>query len=133
MDRIIAKVNKTDTCWLWTGSTRNPNGYGAVKIDGKVVSVHRLFYSKYKGHIPEKMLVSHTCDNKLCVNPDHLILITAKENYNKGLEKGTIKYQKNEHLKKHPSLSAYRNGCRCDGCKQLNTLKQRNSRSKAKV
>lgn len=128
MDRIIAKVNKTDTCWLWTGSTRNPNGYGAVKIDGKVVSVHRLFYLKYKGQIPEKMLVSHTCHNKLCVNPEHLILVTYKENFDIALKKGTIKTPKHEHLKKHPSLSAYRNGCRCEGCKELHKIAMRKTR-----
>lgn len=133
MERLFSKVEKTDSCWNWKGATRGKNGYGAVKVDGKVVSVHKLFYVKYKGEIPEKLLVSHTCNNKLCVNPDHLKLVTAKENHSNGVKRGTIKPQKNEHLKVHPSLSAYRNGCRCEGCKELHRLAMRKTRAKRKA
>lgn len=76
----------------------------------------------HNGEIPPKMLVSHSCHNKLCVNPNHLKLVTSKENYDDAVRRGTITPQKNEHLKKHPSRSAYRNGCRCDGCKELHRI-----------
>lgn len=132
MEKYNSKIEKTDSCWNWKGATRGKNGYGAVKVDGKVVSVHKLFYIKYKGEIPEKLLVSHSCHNKLCVNPDHLKLVTAKENYEDALKRGTITPPKHEHLKIHPSQSAYRNGCRCEGCKEEHRMAMRRHRAKSK-
>lgn len=121
-ERLLSKVEKTDSCWNWKGATRGKNGYGAMKVDGKVVSVHKFAYTLYRGEIPEKLLVSHTCHNKLCVNPDHLKLVTPKENHNEGVRRGTIVPPKHEHLKVHPGQSAYRNGCRCEGCKEAHRL-----------
>lgn len=44
------------------------------------MSAHRVAYEAFKGEIPEGMVVAHACDNKLCVNPDHLWLATHKQN-----------------------------------------------------
>jgi hypothetical protein len=132
MDRFFANVEKTDSCWIWKGAIRNEDGYGAIKVDGKTISVHRYSYEKHKGEIPKGMLVSHRCHNKLCVNPDHLITVTPKENYDMAVKRGTIIPPKNEHLKKHPSRSAYKNGCRCSGCTELQKLAQRRYRSGSK-
>ena len=130
MDRFFSKVEKTDSCWIWKGATRDKNGYGAIKVDGKVVSTHRYAYEKINGNIPNKLDISHTCNNQLCVNPEHLISVTRKQNYDNAVKRGTIIPNKNEHLKKHPSLSAYRNGCHCDGCKKLQAEAQRRYRAK---
>ena len=131
-ERLLSKVEKTDSCWNWKGATRGKNGYGAMKVDGKVVSVHKLSYTLYRGEIPQNLLVSHTCHNSLCVNPDHLKLVTPKENHNEGVRRGTIVPQKHEHLKVHPSQSAYRNGCRCDGCKEVHRMAMSSFRFKRK-
>ena len=131
-ERLLSKVEKTDSCWNWKGATRGKNGYGAMKVDGKVVSVHKLAYTLYRGEIPQNLLVSHTCHNSLCVNPDHLKLVTPKENHNEGVRRGTIVPQKHEHLKVHPSQSAYRNGCRCDGCKEVHRMAMSSFRFKRK-
>jgi hypothetical protein len=132
VERFLSKVEKTESCWIWKGATRGKNGYGAFKVDGKVVSAHKYAYIKFKGEIPPNKLVSHTCHNKLCVNPDHLTLVSAKENYAIGFLRGTIKPPKNEHLKVHPGLSAYRNGCRCEGCKEVHKIAMRKFRNKGK-
>jgi len=85
--RFMAKVNKTETCWLWTGSL-NDNGYGHFWNDGLCRS-SRLSYQHHHGEIPEGLVVRHKCRNKHCVNPDHLEVGTHNENMQDKLRDGT--------------------------------------------
>jgi len=80
-ERFITKVNKTATCWLWTGGLDSWN-YGNYRLNGKCVKAHRYSYMINKGNIPEGMLIRHTCDEPKCVNPSHLILGTHQDNMN---------------------------------------------------
>jgi hypothetical protein len=66
-------VSKSDGCWLWTGTV--VARYGQFRTGGqgsKKVRAHRYSYVLAKGHIPDGVLICHTCDVPLCVNPDHL-------------------------------------------------------------
>lgn len=66
-------------CWEWVGYYGS-GGYGMMSRDGKNQRAHRISYEAYKGHIPKGMVVRHTCDNPACINPDHLILGSQKDN-----------------------------------------------------
>lgn len=77
--KFLTKVNKTDTCWLWTGRL-DGGGYGRFSIDGIWNKAHRVSYQLFKGGIPDGLVVRHLCNVRACVNPDHLETGTQKDN-----------------------------------------------------
>jgi len=87
IDRFLKKVQKTDTCWLWTASGV-PKGYGVIFYQGKQQYAHRVSYLLHVGPIPEGMQVLHSCDVPRCVNPEHLSIGTALDNSRNMLSKG---------------------------------------------
>jgi hypothetical protein len=92
--RFFEKVDKTETCWNWTGS-KNRSGYGYLHfVDGyvrKPYRAHRLSWELHFGEIPEGVLVLHKCDNRACVNPMHLFLGNHKDNMQDCAAKGRVK------------------------------------------
>jgi hypothetical protein len=90
IERIDAKINKTPSCWEWTGYMAH--GYGYIRIDGRLRRAHRVVYEAMRGQIPAGLVIDHLCKNKACVNPDHLEPVTQGENVRRGLSsvKGRI-------------------------------------------
>lgn len=85
--RFWKRVQKTDTCWLWTGS-KTKDGYGQISVEGKNNLAHRFSWIFHNGPIPDALCVLHICDNPPCTNPEHLFLGTQPDNMADKTRKG---------------------------------------------
>lgn len=75
-------------CWEW-GGARDKSGYGSLQGQNrKQWKAHRLAYTVWKRAIPKGHLVRHKCDNPPCINPDHLVSGTNKDNNRDMFERG---------------------------------------------
>lgn len=86
-ERILDNVVRVGACLLWQ-SPPTKAGYGLIWIDCLNVQVHRAAYEAFKGPIADGLLVLHRCDNRLCVEPEHLFLGTHLDNTRDMLTKG---------------------------------------------
>ena len=84
-------------CWNWNGATAS--GYGVIVLNRKVAAehevgrnyqTHRASYEIHHGPIAAGQVIRHKCDNKLCLNPDHLEVGTQRENIQDAIDRGRM-------------------------------------------
>lgn len=83
IDRLNSRIDRTDSCWIWSGKV-DKTGYGSfgmrVEKASRTRTAHKIVYETLVGEVPEGMQLDHLCKVPLCVNPEHLEIVTPREN-----------------------------------------------------
>lgn len=146
MRRLWSKTVITSTgCIEWTGAIRD-DGYGVAWFEGSMARAHRLTLAWSLGsELPPRDVVDHLCRNRACVRPDHLEMVTRRENLARGVGPGSDAIRladKADICKRGHDLTApdawrsreagRKRTCRlCDNERVLNGQRRRRSQGKA--
>lgn len=106
-DRVMARVvvDEKTGCFNFTGA--KAKGYGRVGVGSRsdgtrhLEYTHRVVWEHYNGPIPEGMQPDHLCRNRACCNPDHIEIVTPRENYLRGESAPAINARKTHCIHGH--------------------------------
>lgn len=125
IERFWAKVDKSGTCWIWTGCT-NGRGYGTFAVRAVSLLAHRVAYVLKQGEHEEGLELDHLCRNRLCCNPDHLDPVTHTEN----MRRSPLAYGGEACSRGHVDWVCYPSSPKSRHCRTCNIERKRSERAK---
>lgn len=100
-ERLKARIDKTPQgCWNYTRA-KSIKGYGKLSAWGKMYLAHRLSFIVFKGKIPKGKFLDHLCRNPSCINPDHLEVVSNRENILRGIGISAVNSRKTHCVNGH--------------------------------
>lgn len=87
-------------CWEWIRSRSSGTGYGQFTFGNRNLGAHRVSYFFYTGKWPP--LLDHVCNNRACVNPNHLRPLTHRDNILRGCSIPAMNARKTHCKRGHP-------------------------------
>jgi len=67
-------IRGDNDCWLWTGALVGKDSRPYLSVDGKKLLAYRIVYELTTGEtLSSDILIRHSCDNRMCCNPAHLV------------------------------------------------------------
>lgn len=98
LTRFLTHIHVADNgCWLWDG--RKNGRYGVFTYQGQRWTAHRWAYIYFKGPIVFGV-IDHLCSNKSCCNPDHLEMVSWKENTKRAWQRKESKWKPRTYQRK---------------------------------
>lgn len=122
-------IRSDNECWNWKAGTVS-GGYGIATayLNGKQDYAHRVAFNLTNGYLPTNgRVIMHSCDNKICCNPKHLIDGTQGENVSDAVNKGLITFHNStktvcsqgHDLTDPENVHWYQGHRRCRACDRL--------------
>lgn len=123
IESVPNNVIKTESgCWIWLGAL-STGGYGRVSIDGIVQQAHRVSYELFVGEIPNGHELHHTCNERSCINPQHLQPLTHKQHARVVTDAITHCRWGHEYTPENTYIKASNGKRECNTCRRLRQRK----------
>lgn len=141
LERAVTKmVVEESGCWIWIGAKSGPpnglNGeqYGNFWTGIKPMRAHRFMYQFFIGKIPKEMVIDHLCRRPSCVNPNHMEIVTQRENSRRSLSPAGLKSQQTHCKRGHifDDLNTRRTATGNRICRKCDSIAHINARRKAR-
>lgn len=116
IDRFAESVDTSGECWNWKGYI-DKSGYGIFHVKSGLLLAHRFAYMTIMGSNFDPLLtVDHICRNRKCIKPDHLRLLTHRENVLCGIGPTAEAFRKTHCKDGHELVQINGNRRRCLIC-----------------